>query len=48
MSLLEQLRSDLTASMKARDAARTQALRLLIADLQKEATMAKPADDLAI
>jgi uncharacterized protein YqeY len=48
MSLLDQLRQDLTASMKARDAARTQALRLLIADLQKEATMAKPADDLAV
>ena len=48
MPLLEQVRHDLHESMKARDAARTQAIRLLLAELQKEATAPKPADDLTV
>lgn len=48
MALLEQVRKDLAESMKARDAGRTQALRLLLSELQKEATNAKPADDLDV
>src|SRR5690242_10154372 len=48
MSLLEQVRKDLTESMKARSTERTQALRMLLAELQKEATSQKPAEDLAV
>lgn len=48
MPLLDQVRKDLTESMKARDAARTQALRMLLAELQKEAVSAKPAEDIAV
>ena len=48
MPLLDQVRKDLTESMKARDAERTQALRMLVAELQKEATSAKPSEDLAV
>ena len=48
MSLLEQVRQDLTAAMKARDTDRTRALRMLLAELQREATSPKPADDLAV
>ena len=48
MSLMETVRKDLTASMKERNAVRTQSLRLLMSELQKEATSGKPADDLAV
>jgi uncharacterized protein len=48
MPLLDQVRQDLTAAMKARDADRTQALRMLLAELQKEAVSAKPSEDLAV
>lgn len=48
MPLLDQVRKDVTESMKARTPDRTQALRMLLAELQKEATSAKPAEDLAV
>lgn len=47
MSLAAQIQSDLTASMKARDAERTSTLRMLVADLKnlRIAKGAEPADD---
>jgi len=36
MTLIEQIRNDLTASMKARDAARTSTLRMLMSELKRE------------
>jgi uncharacterized protein YqeY len=48
MPLLEQVRKDLTEAMKARSTEKTQALRMLISALQKEATSSQPAEDLVV